>query len=149
MLVDELGDVIVFNSMIDALNWMGNLGWKFEQAHTVTESLYKNNVYHFLLSKEITEEQLIDEGIHLIHTMKEPDILTLKEYASKDENKAYIALLMKKQLVDSHHKKELSQIFNYEDILKLIQTKTTEELISLSKNHNKYFEKYKTEYVVE
>jgi hypothetical protein len=98
VLVDELGDVIVFNSMIDALNWMGNLGWKFEQAYTVTESLYKNNVYHFLLSKEITEEQLIDEGIHLIHTMKEPDILTLKEYASKDENKAYIALLMKKQL---------------------------------------------------
>ena len=52
-LVDEKGQVIIFNSMIDALNYMGALGWEFEQAYVVTigSGASSSNVYHWLLSK--------------------------------------------------------------------------------------------------
>ena len=35
-LVDDKGEAIVFNSMVDAMNYMGKLGWEFEQAYVVT-----------------------------------------------------------------------------------------------------------------
>lgn len=64
-LVDENGKKIVFNSMIDAMNFMGKLGWEFEQAYVVTagSGASAQNVYHWLLSKYITEGDAIDEGI--------------------------------------------------------------------------------------
>ena len=46
-MVDEEGKKIKFNSMIDALNYMGKFGWDFEQAYAV--SMGNTNVYHFLL----------------------------------------------------------------------------------------------------
>lgn len=57
-LVDENGDVLKFNSMVDAMNYMGALGWEFEQAYVVTHSYGKNssNIYHWLLSKPYAEE---------------------------------------------------------------------------------------------
>lgn len=50
-LVDKNGKAISFNSMVDAMNYMGKLGWKFVQAYVVTTS--NQNVYHWLLSKDI------------------------------------------------------------------------------------------------
>lgn len=47
---DENGKVQSFNSMIDALNYMGNQGWEFAQAYTVT--MGNTNVYHYLLKRE-------------------------------------------------------------------------------------------------
>ncbi len=51
---DETGKPIVFNSMIDGLNFMGKRGWLFMQAYSVS---YANNgqVYHYLLSKPFDE----------------------------------------------------------------------------------------------
>ena len=46
---DETGKPLVFNSMIDALNYMGKQGWEFSQAYTITIS--NQNVYHFLMKK--------------------------------------------------------------------------------------------------
>lgn len=46
---DDEGKVKSFNSMIDALNYMGSQGWEFEQAYTIT--MGQQNVYHFLLKK--------------------------------------------------------------------------------------------------
>lgn len=43
------GERIVFNSMIDALNYMGKLGWEFAQAYIVTTG--SNSVYYYLLKK--------------------------------------------------------------------------------------------------
>ena len=48
---DENGKPINFNSMVDAMNFMGSLGWEFVQAYVVTES--NQNVYHWLLKMEI------------------------------------------------------------------------------------------------
>ncbi|HNZ43860.1 MAG TPA: hypothetical protein PKN41_11010 [Bacteroidales bacterium] len=45
----KTGKPIVFNSMIDALNYFGNLGWEFVQAFAITTN--DQNVYHFLMKK--------------------------------------------------------------------------------------------------
>ena len=53
-LKDEVtGKVQVFNSMVDALNYMGDNGWEFVQAYIVT--MGQQNVYHWLLKKEKPE----------------------------------------------------------------------------------------------
>lgn len=49
----QTGKPIVFNSMIDALNFMGKQGWEFAQAYIITES--NQNIYHYLLKKPFTE----------------------------------------------------------------------------------------------
>jgi len=51
-LVDKQGKAISFNSMVDAMNYMGRLGWKFEQAYVATAN--NQNVYHWLLSKDVS-----------------------------------------------------------------------------------------------
>jgi hypothetical protein len=52
------GNRIIFNGMIDALNYMGNLGWEFVQAYAFSQG---NNppVFHYLLkkSKKILDEE--------------------------------------------------------------------------------------------
>ncbi len=47
---DENGKLMVFNSMIDALNFMSKNGYNFINAHTVT--IGNQNVYHYLLQKK-------------------------------------------------------------------------------------------------
>lgn len=47
---DEEGKNVIFNSMIDALNFFSSNGYKFEQAYTVTEG--NQLVYHYLMSKK-------------------------------------------------------------------------------------------------
>ncbi|WP_436414104.1 hypothetical protein [Petrimonas sp.] len=47
LLKDENGKAVSFNSMVDAMNFMGSLGWEFVQAFVVTEG--NQNVYHWLL----------------------------------------------------------------------------------------------------
>ncbi|WP_337941942.1 hypothetical protein [Parabacteroides sp.] len=60
-LVDEKGKAKTFNSMVDAMNFMGKLGWDFEQAYVVTVG--QQNVYHWLLSKQISKDEELKEGI--------------------------------------------------------------------------------------
>ena len=55
---DDAGKPLVFNSMIDALNFMGKQGWEFAQAYAVTIS--NQNVYHYLMKKEFDE---LDEDV--------------------------------------------------------------------------------------
>lgn len=45
------GKPINFNSMIDALNFMGKDGWNFVQAYAVTEGT-TTHVYHYLMRKQ-------------------------------------------------------------------------------------------------
>ena len=48
---DEKGKPKIFNSMIDALNYMSEDGWEFVQAYSV------QNLYHFLLKKRKYHEK--------------------------------------------------------------------------------------------
>lgn len=47
---EETGKVQTFNTMVDALNYMGENGWEFVQAYTVT--IGNQSVYHWLLKKK-------------------------------------------------------------------------------------------------
>jgi hypothetical protein len=42
--------------MVDAMNYFGKQGWEFVQAYAVT--MGNQNVYHWLLKKEVSEEEL-------------------------------------------------------------------------------------------
>lgn len=70
-LVDENGDRIKFNSMVDAMNFMGRLGWVFEQAYVVTTS--SQNVYHWLLSKDVVDDSEIMKGFQTKKTYNEQE----------------------------------------------------------------------------
>ena len=60
-LVDSDGKDIKFNSMVDAMNFMGKNGWKFIQAYTIGDSK-SGYVYRWLLYKDIKDESEILEG---------------------------------------------------------------------------------------
>ena len=51
VLKDDNGEPIKFNSMIDALNYMGTKGWEFVQAYVISE--LDNPVYHFLMKRDL------------------------------------------------------------------------------------------------
>lgn len=66
----EDGKPVIFNSMVDAMNWMGSKGWEFCQAYVVTYQ--SQNVYHWLLklnSSKLTKED-IDEIMSDFNTTK-------------------------------------------------------------------------------
>lgn len=68
-LVDQYGREIKFNSMVDAMNYMGTLGWEFEQAYVVTVG--NQNVYHWLMSKTVDESVSAKEGINVKQDFKD------------------------------------------------------------------------------
>lgn len=49
----QTGKAKVFNSMVDALNFMSKYGWEFEQAYTVLVG--EINYQHYLMKKPFTE----------------------------------------------------------------------------------------------
>lgn len=53
-LKNDDGTVKKFNSMIDALNFMGNEGWKLVNAFPITTG--SQNVYHFVFKKEFEKK---------------------------------------------------------------------------------------------
>ena len=71
-ILDEDGNAIKFNSMVAAMNYMGNRGWKFVQAYVITES-NKQNVYHWLMYKDITDPSQLYEGLRVKNTETEPE----------------------------------------------------------------------------
>lgn len=60
-LVDEKGDVVIFNSKIDALNHLDSLGWNFLQAYTIVYGGSSGGTgstsseIHWLLYKEVKD----------------------------------------------------------------------------------------------
>jgi hypothetical protein len=51
---DANGDLIIFNGMIDAMNFMARDGWEFVQAYAFSPSGSGPAVYHYLLRKELS-----------------------------------------------------------------------------------------------
>lgn len=54
-LKNEDGSVKKFNSMIDALNFMGSDGWKLVNAFPIT--IGNQNVYHYVFKKEFEKKE--------------------------------------------------------------------------------------------
>ena len=60
-LVDDKGEGIKFNSMVDAANYMVERGWKFQQAYS---SLYSgNSIIHWIFFKDAENMEEAKEGI--------------------------------------------------------------------------------------
>ena len=62
-LVDKKGEVITFNSMVDAINYMSTLGWEFVQAYVVStfsggngSSISNTNRRRWILCKTVDED---------------------------------------------------------------------------------------------
>ena len=49
--------------MVDAMNFMGRLDWKFVQAYVVTTS--NQNVYRWLLYKDVRNDEEIHQGLRV------------------------------------------------------------------------------------
>ena len=60
---DENQKPVKFNSHIDALNYMAKLGWAVKDTYSL--SVIKEEVLHFLLVKEVTDDGQISEGIYV------------------------------------------------------------------------------------
>ena len=59
-LKDESGKLKKFNTVVDALNYMGQQGWKLVNAFLVTEGGGSTitNVYHYVFKKEFSKEEV-------------------------------------------------------------------------------------------
>lgn len=67
-LVDENGDEIPFNSMVDAGNYMSDKGWNFLQAYT---SVYSSQaIVHWIFYKDAESPEKAIEGIETKETFK-------------------------------------------------------------------------------
>lgn len=67
-LVDENGEEIPFNSMVDAGNYMSNKGWNFQQAYT---SVYGSQaIVHWIFYKDAESPDKAIEGIETKETYK-------------------------------------------------------------------------------
>ena len=65
-LYDENGKKIVFNSMLDAGNYMARRGWELEEAFPVvpiSSGDSESPTYHWIMSKQITSDSQITEGL--------------------------------------------------------------------------------------
>ncbi|MDY3852433.1 MAG: hypothetical protein SO013_06030 [Prevotella sp.] len=62
-LCDEQGKKMLFNSMIDVLNYMSKRGWKLVQTYTVTYS--GNSSCRYILVKQIEKDEDITKGLYL------------------------------------------------------------------------------------
>ena len=67
-LVDENGEEIPFNSMVDAGNYMSDKGWNFQQAYT---SVYgSQTIVHWIFYKDAESPEKAIEGIETKETYK-------------------------------------------------------------------------------
>ena len=65
-LVDEDGNIIIFNSALDAANYMARRGWDLEEVFIVQEMSNGDSGttrYHWVLSKMVTDDSQITEGL--------------------------------------------------------------------------------------
>ena len=61
VLADEQGRPLVFNSMMDAANYMSERGWTFKQAYVTTSD--NSSFVHWIMGKVITDKSEITEGL--------------------------------------------------------------------------------------
>lgn len=65
-LVDEQGNAIDFNSALDAANYMARRGWDLEEVFIVQDMTKGDSGtphYHWVLSKMVTDDSQITEGL--------------------------------------------------------------------------------------
>ena len=106
---------------------------------------YENDLAHKAEKEREKELQRIEKERKEMEKEQKAgfDEQSVMELATKDENKAYIALLLKSQTFDTSYTSDIKKFFDSKEIQDLIQTLTVEQLEEKAKGHSKYFEKYK------
>ncbi len=107
-MVDETGKRIEFYSMVDAMNYLAKFRWKFEQAYVVTVG--GENVYHWLLSKDIVSDDEIREGI-----ITQKDFEDMEKAAMEDKENNNEEVEKKVPLFMRNMKKESDNILDNEE----------------------------------
>lgn len=74
--------------------------------------------------------------------VKHFDATDISKLAAREENKAYIALLMKNQKLNKAYQSEIHKYFSSSELRKMIKYYPEEQLQYVARNHSKYFEKY-------
>lgn len=67
--VDDEGKVIKFNSIVEALNYMVNRGWRVHSETVLVQNNQK--FYHWLMEKEISPDEDVSKGVKLKGFKKE------------------------------------------------------------------------------
>ena len=69
-LLDNTGRPIVFNNILDALNYMGERGWELVQEYFDISYKTDNHTHHWVLSKTVTDRSQITEGLLTTRMLK-------------------------------------------------------------------------------
>ena len=69
-LLDETGRPIVFNNILDALNYMGERGWELVQEYFDISYKTDNPRHHWVLCKTVTDRSQITEGLLTTRMLK-------------------------------------------------------------------------------
>lgn len=105
-MVDESGKKIEFNSMVDAMNYLAKFRWKFEQAYVVTVG--GENVYHWLLSKDIVSDDEIREGIITQKDFEDMEKAAMKENDNEEVEKK-VPLFMRNMKEEREEESEVQK----------------------------------------
>jgi len=62
---------LIFLSLPDAMNWMGERGWKFIQSYEVND--YNQNIYHWVLMKTVKSNDEIFAGLNIKKPIKKKE----------------------------------------------------------------------------
>ena len=55
----------IFNSPVDILNFFGKLGWSVSQNYFTPDSKEKDNILHFLLTKQVEHDEEVFVGLKI------------------------------------------------------------------------------------
>lgn len=59
---DDEGKVVKFNTLVDAMNYMGTQNWKLVNAFPVTTGGSSGSVYHFYFKKDYDASELVPQN---------------------------------------------------------------------------------------
>ena len=105
-MVDETGKRIEFYSMVDAMNYLAKFRWKFEQAYVVTVG--GDNVYHWLLSKDIVSDDELREGIITQKDFEDMEKAAMEEN-NNEEGEKKVPLFMRNMKKESEEDSEVQK----------------------------------------
>ena len=84
---NDNGITMRFHSFVDAMNWMDKKGWKLEHAYTTGSG--SDIMYHWILSKEVDDNDVIINAIEDYKKQKAEEIARIekqqKEEAAREE----------------------------------------------------------------
>ena len=139
---NDNGITMRFHSFVDAMNWMDKKGWKLEHAYTTGSG--SDIMYHWILSKEVDDNDVIINAIEDYKKQKAEEIARIeKQQKEKIENVYYVAGMIKSGKLNSDSYGILISLFSVEKLQSLMRQYSVEELEQRGQGHDEFFERFK------